>query len=55
MDLKREMLVALAKKSCYPDNPAKQQEILNRYKDFIVPVSSSLCIALSCGSYVFFL
>ena len=48
MDLKREMLVTLAKKSCYPDDPAKQQEILTKYKDFIIPVSPSPCLSHLC-------
>ena len=48
MDLKREMLVTLAKKSCYPDDPAKQQEILNKYKDYIIPVSPCPSFSLLC-------
>ena len=47
MDLKREMLVALANKSCYRDDPARQQEILDKYKDYIMPVSDSLCCSIS--------
>lgn len=48
MDLKREMLVTLAKKSCYPDDPAKQQEILSKYKDYIIPVSPCPSFSLLC-------
>ncbi|KAK7097830.1 large ribosomal subunit protein bL28m-like [Littorina saxatilis] len=47
MDLKRQMLVALAKKACYPDDPVKQQEILQRYKDYMVPLEEAEWIGLS--------
>lgn len=40
MDIKREMLVALATKSIYPDEPVKRDQILEKYKDFIMPVSA---------------
>jgi len=35
--IKREILLALVRKTCYQDNPEKQQEILEKYKEFIVP------------------
>jgi large subunit ribosomal protein L28 len=37
--LKREMLITLAKKDLYPDNPEKRDIIYNRYKQFEIPVS----------------
>lgn len=36
LDLRRKMLLALARKDLYPDNPEKQKEILEKYKEFIV-------------------
>lgn len=47
MDLKREMLVTLAKESCYPEDPVRRQEILQKYKDFIVPLEEAEWIGLS--------
>ncbi|XP_049515177.1 39S ribosomal protein L28, mitochondrial isoform X2 [Dermacentor silvarum] len=37
LDLRRKMLLALARKDLYPDKPEKQKEILEKYKEFIVP------------------
>lgn len=34
--LKREMLLALAKGTLYPTNPAKKEELLEKYKEYIV-------------------
>lgn len=39
MDLKREMLLALVKGEMYPDDPEKKKKILNRYKEYSIPVS----------------
>ena len=41
MQLKREMLVRLAKKETdlYPEDKTKQETIYNRYKSFVIPVS----------------
>lgn len=36
LDLRRKMLLALARKDLYPDNPEKQKAMLEKYKDFIV-------------------
>ncbi|XP_077550385.1 mitochondrial ribosomal protein L28 [Haemaphysalis longicornis] len=36
LDLRRKMLLALARKDLYPDNKDKQKEILEKYKEFIV-------------------
>ncbi|XP_076446944.1 large ribosomal subunit protein bL28m-like [Babylonia areolata] len=47
MDLKREMLVTLAKQSCYPDDPVRQQEILDKYKEFVIPLEEAEWIGLS--------
>ena len=38
MQLKRELLVALAKKELYPNDKDKNELILNRYKQFSIPV-----------------
>ena len=40
MQLKREMLIALAKKETdlYPNDKEKQELIFNRYKQFLIPV-----------------
>ena len=40
MQLKREMLIALAKKDTdlYPNDKVKQELIFNRYKQFLIPV-----------------
>ena len=40
MDLKRTLLVALAKKSIYPDDPEKHEKILKRYEKYAIPVST---------------
>ena len=42
MQLKREMLVRLAKKDTdlYPDDKVKQETIYNRYKEFVIPVNN---------------
>ena len=42
MQLKREMLIALAKKDTdlYPKDKEKQQLVFNRYKQFLIPVKN---------------
>lgn len=44
MQLKREMLIALAKKETdlYPNDKVKQELIFNRYKQFLIPVRYSV-------------
>ncbi|KAG7160762.1 39S ribosomal protein L28, mitochondrial-like isoform X3 [Homarus americanus] len=37
LKLRREMLLALVRGTLYPNNPAKKQEILDKYKDYIIP------------------
>ncbi|XP_076046362.1 mitochondrial ribosomal protein L28 [Oratosquilla oratoria] len=37
LGIKREILLALSKKTLYPDNVGKQKELLEKYKDFIIP------------------
>jgi len=38
LDLRRKMLIALAKKSFYPNDKEKHQMIYNKYKDCEIPV-----------------
>jgi large subunit ribosomal protein L28 len=42
MQLKREMLIALAKKETdlFPNDKEKQQLVFNRYKQFLIPVNN---------------
>lgn len=40
MKLRREMLLALANKTCYPDDKDKQEKIIHKYHEFIIPVST---------------
>ncbi|XP_055356615.1 uncharacterized protein LOC129601764 isoform X2 [Paramacrobiotus metropolitanus] len=42
MRLRREMLVTLAKKSLYPHDPQRRDEILEKYKRFIIPERDSV-------------
>ncbi|CAG5123137.1 unnamed protein product [Candidula unifasciata] len=44
--LKREMLLALARKSMYPDDPVKRDKIYNRYKEFVIPEEEAEWIGL---------
>ena len=37
--LKREMLLALAQQSLYPNDPQKRKEVTEKYAKFIIPVS----------------
>jgi large subunit ribosomal protein L28 len=47
MTLKREMLLALANKSMYPDNPMKRDAILKKYDKFIIPAEEAEWVGLS--------
>lgn len=47
MRLKREMLLALANKSLYPNDPAKRDEIYQKYKQFEVPASEAEWVGLT--------
>lgn len=38
LDLRRKMLLALARKDLYHDDEKKQREVLEKYKEFIIPV-----------------
>ena len=40
MDLRRTLLIALAKKSIYPDDPEKREKILKKYEKYTIPVST---------------
>jgi len=39
--LRRDMLLALVNETCYPDNPTKKSEILEKYKRHIIPVEEA--------------
>ena len=39
LDLRRQMLIRLAKKDYYPDNPEKFAMITEKYKEHVIPVS----------------
>lgn len=47
MDLKREMLLTLARKSLYPNDPVKREKIYNRYKSYIIPESEAEWVGLT--------
>lgn len=47
MDMKRTLLVALAKKSIYPDDPEKREDILTRYAKYIIPLEEAEWVGLS--------
>lgn len=47
MDLKRKLLVALAKQSLYPDNPEKREKILKKYEKYIIPLEEAEWVGLS--------
>ncbi|XP_064607752.1 large ribosomal subunit protein bL28m-like [Liolophura sinensis] len=47
MDLKREMILTLANKSLYPNNPEKREKIYEKYKQFIMPVEEAEWLGLS--------
>jgi len=46
MTLKREMLLTLAHKSLYPDNPAKREKICKRYEQFVIPAEEAEYVGL---------
>ncbi|XP_068210749.1 large ribosomal subunit protein bL28m [Palaemon carinicauda] len=37
LKIKREMLLTLSRGTLYPDNPAKREEILEKYKEYMIP------------------
>lgn len=39
MKIRREMLLALANKTCYSNDKEKQEKVLQKYKAFTIPVS----------------
>lgn len=39
LDLRRKMLIALAKKDYYPDDHDKHEYISQKYQDCVIPVS----------------
>lgn len=45
MKLRREMLLALANKTCYPDDKDKQEKIIHKYHEFIIPVSTDFYLS----------
>lgn len=47
MDLKRKMILTLIKREMYPDNPTKQEEVYQKYKEFIVPEEEAEWCGLS--------
>lgn len=47
MDLKRTLLVTLAKQSLYPDNPEKREKILKKYEKYIIPLEEAEWVGLS--------
>ncbi|KAK6975941.1 39S ribosomal protein L28 mitochondrial [Biomphalaria glabrata] len=52
MTLKREMLLTLANKSFYPNDPVKKEKIYNKYKEFIIPAEEAEWIGLSVDEAV---
>ncbi|KAH9490939.1 39S ribosomal protein L28, mitochondrial [Bulinus truncatus] len=46
MSLKREMLLALANKSLYPNDPVKRDKIHEKYKEFVIPAEEAEWIGL---------
>ena len=48
MELKREMLITLAKKDTdlYPSDKVKQEVIFNRYKGFVIPLEEAEWVGL---------
>ncbi|GAB1609378.1 39S ribosomal protein L28, mitochondrial-like [Argonauta hians] len=52
MRLKREMLLALARRSFAKDNPTKQEEIYQRYKEFVIPEEDAEWVGLSVKAAV---
>lgn len=42
LKLRRQMLLSLIHKNSYPNDPKKQEEIVEKYKEFIRPVSNNV-------------
>ncbi|XP_078324100.1 large ribosomal subunit protein bL28m-like [Crassostrea virginica] len=47
MKLRREMLLALANKTCYPDNKEKQEKMIHKYHEFIIPAEEAEWVGLT--------
>lgn len=47
MRLKRQMLLSLARKDLYPNNAEKRHEVYEKYKEFVIPVSTSVFCSLA--------
>ena len=47
MTLKREMLIALAKRSFHPNNLEKQEQIYEKYKQFAIPLEEAEWVGLT--------
>lgn len=47
MKLRREMLLALANKTCYPDDKDKQEKIIHKYHEFIIPAEEAEWVGLT--------
>lgn len=45
--LKRQMLLALVRKSMYPDDPKKRDEIFAKYEKFVIPEEEAEWVGLS--------
>ncbi|XP_041358579.1 39S ribosomal protein L28, mitochondrial-like [Gigantopelta aegis] len=52
MKLKREMLLALVRKTMYPENADKQEQIYEKYKEYIIPEEEAEWIGLPLGEAV---
>ncbi|XP_064636698.1 large ribosomal subunit protein bL28m-like [Lineus longissimus] len=52
MKLKREMIITLSRKSMYPDDPVKREEIYNKYKEFIIPEEEAEWLGLTFSEAV---
>jgi len=47
MKLKREMLLALSRKSMYPSDPVKRDAVYEKYKQFVIPEEEAEWVGLS--------
>lgn len=45
--LKREMLLALARRDSHKNNPKKQEEVYKKYKEFVIPEAEAEWVGLS--------
>lgn len=50
MDLKRKMILTLIRREMYPDDPDKQQEIYEKYKEFVIPENEAEWLGLSLSA-----